>query len=51
VLVITYQQDEQSLLTLTELTKHKTTTTCDIENTGTGFGLTQNVHFELDQHS
>ena len=27
-----YQQNEQSSLILTELTEHRTTTTCDVEN-------------------
>jgi hypothetical protein len=32
-----YQQNEQSLI-LTELIKHKKTTTCGIRNPGLGFG-------------
>jgi hypothetical protein len=31
-----YQQNEQSSLILTELTEHKKSTICDVENSGPG---------------
>ena len=36
-----YQQNKQSLLILTELTKHKNTSIYDVGNPGTGLGQAQ----------